>query len=114
MIRSLRPPRDRSERMILNNCLTMQRIREQRDQPLTPELVFDMYRMVSKDTLDEPDRLLGEEFAGRLRPPGKEVVVDDAYGTVFHVPPAAEELPERLEALCRFANGETQRCSSTQ
>jgi Fic family protein len=35
------------------------------------------------------------------------VVVDDAYGTVFHVPPPAEELPGRLEELCRFANGET-------
>ena len=45
--------------------------------------------------------------AGRLRPPGLEVVVDDAYGTVFHVPPAASELAQRLEQLCRFANGET-------
>ncbi|MEB3318652.1 MAG: Fic family protein [Cyanobacteriota bacterium] len=34
-------------------------------------------------------------------------MVDDAYGTVFQVPPPAEELPERLETLCRFANGET-------
>jgi Fic family protein len=87
--------------MILNNFLTMQRIRELREQPLTPELVLDLHRLVSKDTLDDP----GD--AGRLRPPGKEVVVDDAYGTVFHVPPAAEELPGRLEELCRFANGET-------
>ena len=107
MIRSRRPPRDRSERMILNNFLTMQRIRELREQPLTPELVLDLNRLVTKGTLDDPDRLLGEEFAGRLRPPGKEVVVDDVYGTVFHVPPAAEELPGRLEELCRFANGET-------
>lgn len=101
MIRSRRPPRDRSERMILNNFLTMQRIRELREQPLTPELVLDLHRLVSEDTLDDP----GD--AGRLRPPGKEVVVDDTYGTVFHVPPAAEELPGRLEELCRFANGET-------
>ncbi|WP_190610338.1 Fic family protein [Synechococcus sp. FACHB-909] len=34
-------------------------------------------------------------------------MVDDAYGTVFHVPPPAEELPQRMEELCRFANGET-------
>jgi len=101
MIRSRRPPRDRSERMILNNFLTMQRIRELRTQPLTPQLVLDLHRLVSERTLDEP------ADAGRLRPPGKEVVVDDAYGTVFHVPPPAEELPERLEELCRFANGET-------
>jgi Fic family protein len=101
MIRDQRPPRDRSERMILNNFRTMQRIRELRDQPLTPQLVLELHRLVSADTLDDPDD------AGRLRPPGKEVVVDDAYGTVVHVPPAAEELPERLEQLCRFANGET-------
>jgi len=101
MIRDRRPPRDRSERMILNNFLTMQRIRELRNQPLTPQLVLDLHRLVSADTLDDP------ADAGRLRPPGKEVVVDDAYGTVFHVPPPAEELPGRLEELCRFANGET-------
>ena len=51
MIRSRRPPRDRSERMILNNFLTMQRIRELRKQPLTPELVLDLHRLVTKDTL---------------------------------------------------------------
>ena len=101
MIRSRRPPRDRSERMILNNFLTMQRIRELRKQPLTPQLVLDLHRLVTEGTLDDP------ADAGRLRPPGKEVVVDDLYGTVFHVPPPADELPQRLEELCRFANGET-------
>jgi len=101
MIRSRRPPRDRSERMILNNFLTMQRIRELRDQPLTPELVLDLHRLVSEETLDDP------ADAGRLRLPGQQVVVDDSYGTVFHVPPPAGELPERLAELCRFANGET-------
>jgi Fic family protein len=101
MIRSRRPPRDRSERMILNNFLTMQRIRELRDQPLTPQLVLDLHRLVSEDTLDDP------ADAGRLRRPGQDVVVDDAYGTVFHVPPPADELPGRLEELCRFANSET-------
>ena len=100
MIRSRRPPRDRSERMILNNFLTMQRIREMRNQSLTPQLVLDLHRLVSEDTLDNP------ADAGRLRPPGQEVVVDDAYGTVFHVPPPADELQHRLEELCLFANGD--------
>ena len=101
MIRSRRPPRDRSERMILNNFLTMQRIRELRDQPLTPQLVLELHRLVSEETLADP------ADAGRLRLPGQQVVVDDSYGTVFHVPPPAGELPERLDELCRFANGET-------
>jgi len=57
MIRSRRPSRDRSERMILNNYLTMQRIRELREQPLTPELVLDLHRLVTKDTLVPRHRL---------------------------------------------------------
>mgnify|MGYP001547952699 CR=1 FL=1 len=52
MIRSRRPPRDRSEQMILNNFLTMQRIRELRNQPLTPQLVLDLHRLVTEGTLD--------------------------------------------------------------
>jgi Fic family protein len=101
MIRSHRAPRDRSEQMILNNYRTMQRIRELKDQPLTPQLVLELHRLVSEKTLDDP------ADAGRLRPPGMEVVVDDIYGTVFHVPPPAEELQQRLEQLCCFANAET-------
>ena len=101
MIRSRRAPRDRSEQMILNNYRTMKRIRELKDQPLTPQLVLDLHLLVSQHTLDDP------ADAGRLRPLGKDVVVDDAYGTVFHVPPAAGELEQRLQRLCSFANGET-------
>ena len=101
MIRSGRRPRDRSERMILNNYRTMQRIRELREEPLTPALVLELHGIVTRDALDDP------LAAGRLRAPGVEVVVDDLYGTVFHVPTPAEELPQRIEALCAFANGST-------
>jgi DNA-nicking Smr family endonuclease len=87
--------------MILNHFLTMQRIQELRKQTLTPQRVLDLHRLVTEGTLADP------ADAGRLRPSGMEVLVDDAYGTVFHVPPPAEELPQRLEELCRFANRET-------
>jgi hypothetical protein len=43
--------------VILNNYLTMQRIRELRVQPLTPELVLDLHRLVSADTLVPRHRL---------------------------------------------------------
>ena len=39
--------------------------------------MLDLHRLVSEKTLDDP------ADAGRLRPPGMEVVVDDIYGTVF-------------------------------
>ncbi|MFH1747286.1 MAG: Fic family protein [Planctomycetota bacterium] len=101
MIRSGREPRDRNERMILNNYRTMQRIRELKDQPLTPDLVCDIHRLITRDALDNPNA------AGRLRYADERVVVDDAYGEVFHDPPPADDLPERLELMCAFANEDT-------
>lgn len=100
MLRTGRPPRDKSERMILNNFLTMRRIRELRDIPLSPELVFELHRLVTEDTLDRADA------AGRFRRTDENVQVVDMEGNVFHEPPRASELPARLRAMCRFANAE--------
>lgn len=101
MLRSGRPPRDKSELMILNNFLTMQRIRDLKKEKLTPEMVFDIHRRVTDETLDKPDA------AGRFRRADENVrVIDDINGTEFHVPPPAAELPARLDAMCAFANGE--------
>lgn len=101
MLRTGRPPRDKSERMIVNNYHTMQRIRELRDQPLTPERVLELHVLVTSETLDKPDA------AGRLRRADENVRVEDFEGTVFHLPPPAGELPRRLVAMCDFANGTT-------
>lgn len=100
MLRTGRPPEDRSERMILNNYLTMQRIGELKKEPLTPELVFEIHRLVTEGTLDDPTA------AGRLRRDDEPVVVGDDYGTILHTPPAASSLTERLKTMCQFANGE--------
>jgi Fic family protein len=100
MLRTGRPPRDQGERMIMNNYLTMQRIREIRDKDLTPELIFELHRQITSNTLETSDA------AGRFRRPDEDVrVMDEIDGTVFHQPPPAAELPGRLEAMCEFANG---------
>jgi Fic family protein len=101
MLSSGRKPRDKSERMILNNYLTMQRIRELRETPMSPQLVVEIQGMLGKDALDKPDA------AGRLRRPDEQIEISDYEGNVFHVPPPAEQLPERLKAMCDFANGES-------
>lgn len=99
MLRRGRKPRDRSERMILNNYQVMQMIRDFRHEPLTPERVLEMHRIVTDGTLDDPGA------AGRLRSPDEQITVMDAqHTTVLHEPPAAEGLPERLQRLCAFAN----------
>ena len=100
MLRSGRKPRDRSERMIANNYAAMQFIRTRRDTELTPEMVLELHRIVTLDTLDDPSA------AGRLQRPGEKRVSvwDDRDNTLLFRPPPAEQLPERLEAMCRFAN----------
>lgn len=101
MIRTGRKPRDTSERMILNNYITMGKIRELKDSRLSPELVFEIHRMVTDQTLDNPTA------AGRFRQPDEKRVVADDEGNVYHDPPSAHELPARMEAMCAFANAET-------
>lgn len=101
MIRTGRTPRDRSERMILNNYLTMQEIIRIKDQPLTVPLLLEIHRRVTEGTLDNP------AAAGRFRGPGEDVKVVDGEGQVYHDPPAAEELQNRAGKLCAFANGTT-------
>ncbi len=98
MIRTSRPPRDRSERMILNNYKTMQRIGEIREKPLSRGLVFELHRRVTDDTLDDPTA------AGRFRKDDEYRVVGNDLGEVFHNPPPAGQLDERMKAMCDFAN----------
>ena len=98
MLRSGRPPRDRGERMILNNYATIRHIRERKDLPLTPEVVLDLHRLLTVETLDNP------EAVGRLRRGDERVDVVSPYEEVLHAPPDADELQPRMKAMCDFAN----------
>jgi Fic family protein len=99
LLRSGRPPADRSERMIVNNYHALQFIRDA-GRKLTPELIFELHRILTEGTLDNPDA------AGRLQRPDEErvAVIDSGDGRPLHLPPPAEQLPSRLQALCDFAN----------
>ncbi len=98
MIRQNRTPNDTSEQMILNNYLAMQFIREIKDEELTPSIVFELHRILTHDTLDKT-------VVGRFRTESDEIhVVDNATQKYLHTPPPAGQLPDRLQALCDFAN----------
>lgn len=100
MIRSKREPRNVDERMILNNFYAMEWVRENQQKPLTKELVFELHAIVTKGTLE------AEDGAGRFRRADENVrVVDNADDEVVHTPPPAATLPQRMTALCKFANG---------
>ncbi len=102
LIRSRKPPRDRSERMILNNYQAMETIEGLAEAPLTADVIFELHSILTDGTLDHPSD------AGRFRREDDQVVVEllNSIETA-HVPPPAEELAERLNALLAFANGES-------
>jgi Fic family protein len=100
LLRTGREPKDRSERMILNNYRALQYMRDDMPDELTPGTVLELQRILTEGTLDDPDA------AGRLQRPDEErvAVVDSTDGTVIHTPPPASQLPARLQVLCDFAN----------
>jgi Fic family protein len=98
MLREGRKPRDYSELMIFNNYRAMRWIRTIKDAPLTPALMLELHRVVTQDTLEDPDD------AGRLRQHNDVRVLDNRDGTVLHEPPMADSLQQRLQRLCDFAN----------
>lgn len=101
MLRSGRAPRDHGERMIANNFAAMRELKRWLGQPLTPDTVFEIHRLLTDGTLRHADE------AGRFRTDEEDIaVLDHATHTVLHVPPPASELPERLKALCSFANAD--------
>lgn len=100
LLRSGREPRDRSERMIANNFRALQFMREDIGDRLTPESVLELHRIVTEGTLKDPSA------AGRLQRPDEQrvAVYDRDDGRPIHRPPPADQLPERMRRLCRFAS----------
>jgi len=99
MLKSKRAPRDKNERMIYNNYLAMERIRDIKDSDITIDTILELHRIVTDSTLEDPTA------AGRFRYPDERVVVEDVTTReVLHYPPLADELNERVSILCDFAN----------
>jgi Fic family protein len=75
-------------------------MRENMGDTLTPAAVLELHRILTDGTLDNPDA------AGRLQRPDEERVgvYERETGELIHRPPPAEQLEERLQRLCDFAN----------
>lgn len=101
MLRAKRKPRSPSEQMIVNDYLTMQRIKEIRDQTLTIDTILELHKLVVHDTLEDPS------FEGRFREDDETVVADPLESDrIFRHPPSHKKIPEYMETLCKFANDE--------
>jgi Fic family protein len=99
MLRQGRRPSNHGEQMIFNNYAAMQFIRDNRQGPVTPELVLQLQSIITDATLEDPTA------AGRWRRSDELVrVVDERNHEVLYMPPAADQVPRQIEALCKFAN----------
>ena len=97
MLRTGRPPRDPSERMILNNYRGLELARDLVGEELSLPMLLELHRTLTQGTLKG-------RAVGRLRDNDDVAVVDERDGTVLHQPPPAADLPDRLARLIAFAN----------
>ena len=98
MLRKKTQPRDRSQKMILNNYQTIQFISEHKHEPLTKELLLQVHNSITADTLE--DTL----SCGKLRTHDRIVVSNGITGDVVHRPPTYECLERLVDELCIFFN----------
>lgn len=101
LIRRNTAARDKSEQMIINNYHAMQFINENKNDELTPSMVFELQQILTQNTLKN------EEKAGQFRSANDDIhVIDNASQSILHTPPPTKELTARLDKLCKFANAE--------
>jgi len=97
MLRKGRKPRNSSEQMVANNYEAMNFILEHKDDPLSPDLILELHRIVTQGTIDPSD-------VGQFRANNDVVVADPATGVVYHTPPDYHGIGEYITELCTFAN----------
>lgn len=103
MLRSKMTPKDKSQQKIVNNYQTIRHITGNKQQPLTPESLLQVHRLMTERTLQDP------EDAGRFRTNDNVVVEDGITHETVHTPPPCGEIPAFVEALCTFFNEKDQK-----
>ncbi|MDD4515365.1 Fic family protein [Massilibacteroides sp.] len=98
ILRKEEKPRDKSERMIVNNYHTMQYITQHKEEDLTPEKLLYIHSSITKDTLDTA------EEEGAFRKNDDILVVNTSTSEAVHTPPNYKEIPELIESICAFFN----------
>lgn len=97
MLEKERPPVNDDERMIANNFLLMKLALHSKDEPLSLELIRRFHGEATR-SIEEHNSCPGEIRSN------DDIFVMGRDSEIAHKPPAAARLPERLEALCLFAN----------
>ena len=103
MLRKNITPRDRSQRMILNNYRTMALLQEQRNAEMTEELLLQIHRSMVRGTLEH------SADEGRCRTEEDDVyVANELTKEVVHTPPPASELSDFMQFFLSLCNDREQ------
>jgi Fic family protein len=97
MLESGRAPRTEDEHMIAGNARLMAAIPDLLQKPLTPDLIRRFHAIGMGGINDEKYQ------PGEFRTTD-DIVIADYDGNIVHQPPAAEQLPERLQRVCDWGN----------
>ena len=98
MLRKQAKPKDKSQQMILNNYNTIRYLSAHKNQGLTPELLLDIHKQITENTLDNP------EDEGRFRTDDNIHVMNVMTGEIAHEPPSYKLLEDSIIQLCIFIN----------
>lgn len=100
MLRKNDKPRSKSDQMILNNYRTIQTIVDIRNEPLTINLLLEIHRQISHNTLND------KSDEGKFRNSNDVFVVDHIESEIVHRPPDFKEIPELMEQISHFFNND--------
>lgn len=97
MLQEDRKPKNKDEKMIANNYVTVKHIVDLKTEAITPEKILEIHRMITGGTLEKP------EYEGSFRETN-EIAVYSHDGTLLHRPVEYPEIPKLVNELCNFAN----------
>lgn len=98
MLKKQLKPKDKSQQMIVNNYKTIRFLAEQKDSPLTKELLLEVHKKITEKTLDDP------KDEGKFRTKDNIVVMNGINGEVAHEPPSCKKIKKVIQQICDFAN----------
>ena len=100
MLRKQAKPKNIDQQMIVNNYNTIRFLVEQKDKSFSPELLLEIHKMISENTLEN------HEDEGKFRTSDNIVVMDSLKGEIAHTPPSYTEINTYIDDLCNFANND--------
>ncbi len=100
MLRKSRKPRNISERMIINNYRTINKLKSMKDKKLNKKMILEIHASMTKDTLDD------SKYEGEFRETNDVYVTNGVTGKVYYKPPDYNHLPKLIDDFCKFANKE--------